>query len=531
MIPGDPLDSRLDTAAGELRSQLGEAPIPDFEPNKRVAAPVAAVVAILIGIGVFLSAPFSNNASQVDVADDTSIDAPDIDGDSGPVVPEPAPDSEVDSSDPSRRTTTELETAASDVELTFGQDATQPSSDRVRPDLGQLRNDPAYGSVITRLTDAGGRFSRFDSNRRVMTNSDNTLLITHVDDGTSENMSIIDLESLEQVAVVDRDEESELTWHPTDPARIRHLSGGDANNGSLRLLETDVTTGETSVLADLTDRIQQIFPTGTHMLSAHGRPGDNGNFWAWVVRDETGAPIGAVSYDLAADSIIGSLSELDPTASGQELPAIVDEGLVNGPGDIESILVTSDAKYVVIEYAFVTIVHDADFSAFRAIENTGDNADVVATPDGTDAYVFVNFNTPSQNYGFLTAVDLDTLEQTPLINLFDNANTSMSVSGTATGKPGWVALSTFSCKNEVGADEAWTCNKIMLMELGGENRIVPLAHTYRCSNDEDASWFTIPNGWTNRDLTRVYFTSDSGRCTEGGEIYEVIVPGQFAELN
>lgn len=537
MSPDNPLESRLDSASTELRSQLGSSPVPDFEPNKRVAAPVAAIVAIIIAAGVLAATQFgSDTTSEVEFLDDTEqVDTPQPDTSNGdgsaPATTEEPDSSETpipDSPGPGR-TTTELVTAPEDVTLTFGMDDTQPAADRTRPTLGEQRNDPAYGSAVTRITDAGGRFNRLDVPTRMLVNSDDSLLITHVDNGTIEFMSIIDLDSLAPLTTLDLEEESEVAWHPTDPAVVRHLSGGNESNGSLQLFETNVVTNETTVLVDLTDRVQAIFPTATHMISGHGRPGNAGTTWAWIVRDSSEDPVGVISYDLASDTIVGSLSDLDPTNSTSEFSDIVNAGLTNGAGRMLTVVVAPDAKSILVEYEFVTTVHDPSFTTIQGIENLGDNADVVALANGGAAYVYVDFNAASETYGFITSVDLDTLEATGLINLFDDANTSVQLSGTAVNAPGWVLASTHSCKNDAGEDEAWTCNKVMVIELGGQNRIVPLAHTYGCG-PEDGSWFAIPSAMANDDLSKIYFTSDSGTCTEGGEVFEIVVPDALQDL-
>lgn len=534
MSPESPLNSRLDSASTELRSQLGSSPVPDFEPNKRVAAPVAAIVAIIIAAGVFAATQFgSDTTSEVEFLDDTEqVDTPqpDTSGEDGsePTTAE-EPGTPIPDTPGPGRTTTELVTAPEDVALTFGMDDTQPATDRTRPALGEQRNDPAYGSAVTRITDAGGRFNRLDVPTRMLVNSDDSLLITHTDDGSTEFMSIVDLDSLAPLTTLTLQEESEVAWHPTDPAVVRHLSGGNESNGSLQLFETNVVTNETTVLADLTDRVQAIFPTATHMISGHGRPGNSGTVWAWMVRDSSEDPVGVISYDLASDTIVGTLINLDPTTSTSEFSDIVNAGLANGAGRLLSAVVAPNASSVLVEYEFVTTVHDPSFSTIRGIPNTGDSADVVALTDGGAAYVYVDFNAESENYGFITSVDLDTLEATGLIDLFDDANTSVQLSGTAVNAPGWVLASTHSCKSGADEDQAWTCNKVMVIELGGQNRIVPLAHTYGC-RPQDGSWFAIPSAVANDDLSKIYFTSDSGTCTEAGEVFEIVVPDALQDL-
>jgi len=183
----------------------------------------------------------------------------------------------------------------------------------------------------------------------------------------------------------------------------------------------------------------------------------------------------------------------------------------------------------VLEYDQVVTVHDIAFTDFEAIPNTGDSADVVALPNGGSAYVYVDFTTPSETVGFITSVDLDTFERTRLINLFDDANTSVIISGTATDAPGWVVISTHSCKVDEDEEQPWTCHKVMVAEIGGQGRVALLAHTYGCETS-DASWFATPNANASTDLSRIFFTSDSGECTDGGEVFEITVPDELRDL-
>lgn len=532
MSHNDPLDSRLGSASDELRSQLSSAGVPDFTPRPRVAAPVAFIVALLFVGGAFAVSQLRPDTSQVDFVDETEqvTELPDTNDEPDNDEPDNAEDSTDELTDPvdpnSARTTDSLTIAPADVTITIGQDATQPATDRTRPEIGEQRNDPAYGSIVTRLTTAEGRFDRLDTNKRHLSNADGTLLLTHVDDGTDEYINVLDLDTLTSTLRLNLTEEDEAAWHPTDPFVIRHLSGRNANFGSLQLLETNVQTNEQTVLADLTERVQAIFPTATHMISTHGRASVDGQTWAWIIRDDNETEIGAISYDLTTDSIIGSLTDIDPSDDDRDFSPAVSASLANsGPGSWLSTIVSPSGDYIVIEYEEVAIVHDLNFSDYRAIENTGDTADVVALANGGEAYVFTNFNSASEDSGFITSVDLQTFERTRLVDLFDDANTSVQISGTATNTPGWVVVSTFDCKS--GSPEPWTCNKVIVIELGGENRVVPLAHTYSCATDS----FSIPTASANADLSRIYFTSDSGQCdSEAGEVFEIVVPDELGQV-
>jgi hypothetical protein len=95
-----------------------------------------------------------------------------------------------------------------------------------------------------------------------------------------------------------------------------------------------------------------------------------------------------------------------------------------------------------------TYVFDANFANRRTINTKGEHSDMAIGSNGNDVYCYINFRT-----GWLTVVDLTTLQSSQIFNLYDGANTSIHISGKGYNKPGWVAVSTYSCK--VGF--AWSC--------------------------------------------------------------------------
>jgi len=135
--------------------------------------------------------------------------------------------------------------------------------------------------------------------------------------------------------------------------------------------------------------------------------------------------------------------------------------------------------------------------------------------DGTDSYVYIDFSA-DRDGGWLVAVDLATLQRTRLVDLYNDANTSIHVSGKGYDRPGWVVVSTYNCK----VPGAWSCEKVMLVDIGGTDRAYDLAHTYNCG---DGYW-TETHAVVNRSFTRVYFNSDAGSCGIDAEVYELTLP-------
>ena len=408
-----------------------------------------------------------------------------------------------------------------DVQLTFGADATPPASERTRTELGQTTNDPAYDSILTRITDAGARFNRIDHAHAQSVNADSTLLLTHRNDGIRSNLDVVQISSVTLLRTLPFDDGAEPVWHPTNPALIRHLSGGNASTGSLRLLETNVQTGETIVLVDLSERAKAIASDATYMVSGFGSNSMDGNRWSWILLDSNETAVAFLSYDLAADKVVGSTIDIDPSSEGQSVDFVSMELLVD-PGEARTISVSPSGDHIVVDYLAVTLVYDWEFSSWRPIPNSGDNSSLARQTDGTDAYVYVDFVAQSPDAGFVVSVDLDTLERTRLLDLYNNANTSILISGAGYNVPGWVVISTYDCK-EPGA---WTCDKVLVVELGGEGRIVNLAHTYSCAS----SFWAQPNATVDPNFTKIFFNSDSGSCTDGAEVYEIAVPAALRSV-
>ncbi len=383
-----------------------------------------------------------------------------------------------------------------DPSLTWGQDATPPSSAWVRPPLGRFGFDEVYGTPVRRLTSADGtRFDRNTYSRRQAENADGSNILTY---HGSASYRVYEAERGGLVAELDLHPDAEPQWHPTDPGRIRHLIGPNSSVGGLQLLETTVASGETTVIADLTSRIQATVPNASYFKDrAEGSPSGDGNRYAWILHDDSEQPIGLVSYDLATDHILGITTDL------------VDDRI-----DWVSASVTG--RYVVAGHAAGTFVYDADLGNRRLVTAALEHSDLALAADGTDRYVYIDFTSNPDTGGWLTSVDLATLDRVTIFDAFDQANTSMHISGKGYEKPGWVVVSTYNCK----VPGAWTCEKVMAVELVANGRVLNLAHTYNCGDN----YWTETHAVVNRAFTRIYFNSDAGSCGIDAEVYRLDVP-------
>ena len=383
-----------------------------------------------------------------------------------------------------------------DSSLTLGKDATPPSSAWTRPALGAAYTDPVYGTPNRRISDAGGtRFDRNTYSRRQAESPDGTRFMTY--HGTARHR-IYARGSLELIRELDIHPDSEPQWHPTDSDIIRHIRGPNSSAGDLRLYETSVSSGETTAVADLTDRLRAVYPGATYMKDkAEGTPSADGSRYAWIVHDGSEQPVGIVSYDLSTDTILGT------------------RAVRTDVGRLDWVSASPTGNYVMAGYVNATTVHGSDLADERRVNDKADHSDIALDAAGRDAYVYIDFSAGTDG-GWLVSLDLATLNRTRLIDFYDQANTSLHVSGKGYDKPGWVVVSTYNCK----VDGAWSCDKVFAVEMQSNPTIVNLAHTYNCGDN----YWTETHAVVNRDFSRVYYNSDAGRCTTEAEVYELSLP-------
>ncbi len=393
-------------------------------------------------------------------------------------------------------TTTTAPPPPPNFEFVKGKDDTAPVAGRSKPAIAQTLADPAYGLDVTRLTSAAGtRFNRNTYSRRQAENADGSLFFTYHGDAEYRVYSVADGS---QVAVTNLHPDAEPQWHPTDPNKLRHTTGPNSYTGTLTLRETDVRTGQETVLRDLTEQVQELLP-GARYLSdgAEGSPSADGNRYAWMIFDGSEQLIGAITYDLASDEVLGVMRDLP-----------------SGVGKLDAISISPSGQFVLAQWWDTTAQFNVDFSGQREILPGAEHSDIAIGANGNDTYVYIDF-TNSERAGWVVAYDMVTGDYRKLINLYDNANTSIHISGKAYNQPGWAVLSTYSCK----VDGAWTCHKVMAVDLENAT-VLNLAHTYNCGDN----YWTETHAVANRDLSRIYFNSDFGSCGIDAEVYRIDVP-------
>ena len=476
-------------------------------PSVKAASPVAALLAITFLVITFLVIPQLADAEPNGSADEGGWYRR-----SGDIVVRLQPINRVSAAAPkpiSRRPTrpslpappitTQPPTTQppNDPDLVWGQDDTPPSPSWTKPGLYQPYRDPVYGLDLQRVTTADGtRFDRNTYSRRQAENTDGTLFLTY--HGNAE-YRVYNRSDGSLLRALDIGPGAEPQWHPTEADTMRHIAGDNASIGDLAYYETNVRTGQRTQIADLTARIQARYPAALYLQDRdEGSPSADGNRSAWILYDGSENPIGLVHYDLASDRILGMADIYD------------------GAGRLDWVSTSPSGRYVMAGHAEGTYVYDADLQNRREVYNGADHSDIAIAADGRDTYVFQNFGSDA-DAGWLVAVDLETLARTRLFDLYGtDGNTSIHISGKGYNKPGWVLVSTYNCK----VPGAWSCEKVMAVELAPQGRVLNLAHTYNCGDN----YWTETHAVVNRDFTRVYFNSDGGSCGIDAEVYLIDLP-------
>ena len=178
-----------------------------------------------------------------------------------------------------------------------------------------------------------------------------------------------------------------------------------------------------------------------------------------------------------------------------------------------------------------TTAYTRDFSSHHQVHHKSTHSDLAVLANGHDAYVAVDY----QDDGYNFYVDLETGEKNRLFtNYVDGHGTALHFSGNAFNKPGWVVVSTYDDRHE----DRWHHSKVMAVELGGQNRIVNLAHNqteyfHRCENI--SNYANEQQASVNRDLTKIIYATNWHTPTvntrDNGSQFSVGIDDYIIELD
>jgi hypothetical protein len=258
-----------------------------------------------------------------------------------------------------------------------------------------------------------------------------------------------------------------------------------------------------------------------------GSPSADGRFWGLMAEDENWETVAFLVYDLAADSIL----------------ARRDLSGVPGAAGIDSVTISPSGDYFVADFGDSycergamgadpapcgVMVYGRDLTTGRGLLRIGGHMDLAFDVKNREVAVFQDLDADS-----LSMVDLSTGVVTPLWPIdFSHSPLGFHISGRAFDRPGWAVVSTYS-----GAQPAatWMDDQVFLIELTPGGRVVRLAHTHSTFAEGtvtygEKDYWAEPHASTNRDLTRILFTSNWGEAgTERVDMYQISLPADWTE--
>lgn len=360
-----------------------------------------------------------------------------------------------------------------------------------RPDKGLVSREPDFKTCIVRATDHRHEppegFARSDYSRRQAFNADDSYFLAYAKGGA---WHLYNADSLTYVRMLRGPVgDAEPQWHPRVARLLYYLPA----RGGMQVMLHDVETNRSEVAADFTGKLP--WPKASRVWTrGEGSPSADGRTWCFLAESAEGKVLGAFSYDLEDQRVLGSLD------------------LAAAPDHIST---SPSGRYCVVAGdTGGTVAWDLRFSASRKLLRSSQHSDIAVGPDGDDVFVFIDFD----GDGELVMVNLDTGKRVALLDTYlGGATTAMHVSGKAYELPGWVVISTYA---STGAKK-WLHGRVLAVELKEMPRIVSLA---RHHSHYDGYW-TQPQATTNRKLTRILFNSNWGsKSSTDVDVYMIRLP-------
>jgi len=360
------------------------------------------------------------------------------------------------------------------------------------PPARQEYIDPVFNTCIVRVTDSSTDLSTDDSSigmkneySRVQSfNADESRFLIRGIDGSWYVYDANSLLPLGQLSIgVDP------RWDGRDPDKL-YYSDGTA------LFSYHVTSGESLTLHDFADE----FPgqaLAAVWMRYEGSPSMDTRYYGLMAENQDWLTIGFIIYDIKNDKVTAKL----------ELPA---------PYEIDAVTISPSGKYFLAYFDNYCeegqlgsesspcglMVYDQDLQNGRGLLRLCGHSDPAFDTQGNEVLVYQDIDHDTISY-----VDLASGKITNLFDIdFSHTAIGFHFSGLAFQHPGWVVISTYGDDNTT---YTWMDNEVFVLELKPNGRVARLAHTHSLvDGNQEHDYWAEPHASTNRDLTRILFTTN-----------------------
>lgn len=377
--------------------------------------------------------------------------------------------------------------------------------------------DPVFGTCMVRVTDRARDLSPGDESRglkneysRVQAfNADESLILVR---GLAATWYIYDAITLQPLGMTAFSGAVDPRWDPADPARLYF-------SDETRLMAYNVWTGQQRLVHEFA----ADFPGES--LSAvwmryEGSPTLDGRYWGLMAVDDDWNAVAFLVYDRSSDKVVAQRDV-------RGLPGI-DEG-------VDYVTISPLGTYFVAGFNHYCargvsgtdarpcglMIYDRNLADGRGPVRMVGHHDMVLDADGREVVVYQDADTDD-----IALLDLATGRVTALWPIdFSHTAIGLHISGQAVRRPGWALVSTHDADT---ASSTWMDDQVFAIELRPHGRVARLAHTRSLVDPEmEHDYWAEPQATTNRDFTRILFTSNWGRSgSEEVEMYLVeLAPG------
>ena len=381
--------------------------------------------------------------------------------------------------------------------------------------------DPVFGTCLVRVTDRNVDLDPGDASAglkneysRVQSfNSDETRILVR---GIAATWYLYDAYTLRPLRLLPFSGPVDPRWDAADPYIIYYLE-------ETRLMRCDIRTGELTLVHDFAGDFpgQSLVAVWTRY---EGSPSLDGRYWGLMAHtaDSTGEwhVVAFLVYDLQTGQVIAKRD-----MRGVQGVDLVDSVSISPLGNYfvayfdacEAGTLGTDAK----PCGFM--VYGRDLTGGRGLHRIMGHSDLALDAQGREVLVFQDNDTDH-----LAMLDLTSATVTNLWAIdFSSGALGFHLSGRANLLPGWALVSTTA---ENRTSSTWMDNQVFAMELRASGRVFRLAHTHSVVDPaQEHDYWAEPQASTNRDMTRILFTTNWGRSgTEQVEMYLIELPANWA---